>query len=136
MSRRVERRKALQVLFSVEVGRSDKDFMLSTLMMPTSGKQGERTFTKLLVDGVLEHQKEIDVLIAKYAKDWDISRIGKVELCALRLAIYEMLYVEDIPPVVSINEAIELVRYFNGDQSTKFVNGILDSVYKEKYKEN
>jgi N utilization substance protein B len=80
---------------------------------------------------MVAHLPEIDERIRKYAENYKLNRISAVDRNVLRLAIYEMLYRDDIPPVVSINEAIELAKTFGGAESGKFVNGILDRVRKD-----
>lgn len=81
--------------------------------------------------GTIQNLSEIDSYIEKYSKGWSINRLDKAILAVLRLAIYEMLYADDIGLVVSINEALNLTKKYCDDKSTKFVNGILASVYKE-----
>lgn len=83
-----------------------------------------------LVLGVWSKQKELDSLITRYSQNWRIERMGKVELALLRLAAYELLFRDDVPPKVVINEAIELSRQFGDENSRSFVNGILDSAVK------
>ena len=87
-----------------------------------------RTFAQPLIDGMIAHLPEIDDRIRKYCDNYDFKRISAVDRNVLRLAIYEMLHRDDIPPVVSINEAIELAKTFGGPDSGRFVNGILDRV--------
>jgi N utilization substance protein B len=87
-----------------------------------------REFAQPLIDGMIAHLPEIDERIRRYCENYDLRRISAVDRNVLRLAIYEMLYREDIPPVVSINEAIELAKMFGGGDSGRFVNGILDRV--------
>ena len=89
-----------------------------------------RMFAEELARGVIEHHKEIDPLIAKYAENWEIDRMGTVDRNAMRIAVFEMLYRDDIPPVVSINEAVELAKAYSSSESGKFVNGILDRIRK------
>ena len=79
----------------------------------------------------LEHRQEADPHIMKHAKNWDLHRIAAVDRNVLRLAIFEMLHREDIPPVVSINEAVDIAKKFSTQDSGKFVNGILDKVKGE-----
>ena len=87
-----------------------------------------RVFAEPLIRGTLEHQAELDERIKQYAKNWDLHRMAVVDRNILRLAIYEMLYRDDIPPVVSINEAVDIAKKFSTEDSGKFVNGILDKV--------
>ena len=84
------------------------------------------SFAEELIQGAVEHVAEIDGIIKEYAKNWDFKRIARVDLAILRLAIYEMLYRKDIPPVVSINEAIDLSKLFSIPDAKRFINGILD----------
>ena len=90
-----------------------------------------REFAQPLIDGMIEHVPEIDERIRRYCENYEVRRISAVDRNVLRLAIYEMLYRDDIPPVVSINEAIELAKMFGGAESGRFVNGILDRVRKD-----
>lgn len=83
-------------------------------------------FAEELVNGVIEHLSEVDDVIKQYTKNWDFKRIARIDLAILRLAIYEMKYRKDIPPIVSINEAIDLSKVFSIGESRRFINGILD----------
>lgn len=83
-------------------------------------------FAEELVQGVLAHREEIDRAIASHADNWSIERIAKVELAILRLAVHELLRRRDIPPVVTINEAIEIAKTYAGEDSHRFINGVLD----------
>ncbi len=90
--------------------------------------EATKRFTEELAAGVLEHIEVIDAKIKAHTKNWDFHRIAVVDRNILRLAIYELLFRDDIPPVVSINEAIELAKKFSTEDSGRFVNGILDRV--------
>jgi N utilization substance protein B len=90
-----------------------------------------RLFADPLIKGALENRDEADAVITKHAKNWDLHRIAAVDRNILRLAIYEMLHRDDIPPVVSINEAVDIAKKFSTQDSGKFVNGILDKVKSE-----
>lgn len=99
---------------------------------PPSADEAEmRLFAEPLIRGTLEHRDECDAIIIKHAKNWDLHRIATVDRNVMRLAIYEMLHREDIPPVVSINEAVDIAKKFSTEDSGKFVNGILDKVKSE-----
>jgi N utilization substance protein B len=98
---------------------------------PTAEEAAVRLFADPLIRGALEHRQEADALITKHAKNWDLHRIAAVDRNILRLAIYEMLHRDDIPPVVSINEAVDIAKKFSTQDSGKFVNGILDKVKSE-----
>ncbi|MBE6022408.1 MAG: transcription antitermination factor NusB [Cellulosilyticum sp.] len=88
------------------------------------------SFMESLYFGVYEHLNEIDVVIEKHATNWSFSRIAKVDLSILRLAIYELKYT-DVPQKVAVNEAVEIAKIFSTEKSPKFINGILGSVIKE-----
>jgi len=88
-------------------------------------------FCKKLVGGTLSKREEIDKLLNKYADNWDISRIAAVDRNVIRMALYEMLYLKDIPAIVSINEAVDIAKKYSTAESGKFVNGILDKIKQE-----
>ncbi len=90
-----------------------------------------RMFTEELVRGVISHHPQIDPLIDRHAENWGIDRMGTVDRNAMRIAVFEMLYRNDIPPVVSINEAVDLAKAYSSIESGKFVNGILDRIRKD-----
>jgi transcription antitermination protein NusB len=98
---------------------------------PTAEEAALRLFSDPLIRGTIEHRNECDEVIKKHAKNWDLHRIATVDRNIMRLAIYEMLHREDIPPVVSINEAVDIAKKFSTQDSGKFVNGILDKVKGE-----
>ncbi len=91
----------------------------------------DKAFIQSLVSGVRDHQEEIDATIIKYAPEWPIEQITTVDRNILRLGIYELKYVENIPSKVAINEAIELAKTFGGESSGRFVNGVLGAVFKD-----
>lgn len=95
---------------------------------PTTDEAETRLFAEPLIKGVLQHRDAIDNHIKQHCKNWDFNRIAAVDRNIMRLAIYEMLHREDIPPVVSINEAVDIAKKFSTQDSGKFVNGILDKV--------
>ena len=90
-----------------------------------------RQFAEELIRGVLLHHVEIDELIRRHAKYWAVERLGTVERNAIRIAVFELLYLRRIPPAVSINEAIDLAKIFSSRESGKFVNGVLDNIHRQ-----
>ena len=102
-----------------------------SLLPPTAEEVEMRLFADPLIRGTLEHRDAIDEHIKKHAKNWEFHRIAAVDRNIMRLAIYEMLFREDIPPIVSINEAVDIAKKFSTQDSGKFVNGILDKVRSE-----
>ena len=104
----------------------------TTRLPPPTAEEAElRVFAEPLIRGTIEHRDEADAVIKKHAKNWDLHRIAAVDRNILRLAIYEMLHRDDIPPIVSINEAVDIAKKFSTQDSGKFVNGILDKVKSE-----
>lgn len=98
---------------------------------PTTEEAEVRLFADPLIRGALQYRDESDGRIQKHAQNWELHRIAAVDRNILRLAIYEMLHRDDIPPVVSINEAVDIAKKFSTHDSGKFVNGILDKVKNE-----
>lgn len=98
---------------------------------PSTDEAAVRLFADPLIRGAIEKRNEIDEIIRRHTKNWEIHRIAAVDRNILRLAIYEMLFRDDIPPVVSINEAVDIAKKFSTHESGKFVNGILDKVRSE-----
>ena len=98
---------------------------------PSVDEAATRAFAEPLIRGALEKRDEVDAHIMKFAKNWELHRMAAVDRNIMRLAVYEMLFREDIPPVVSINEAVDIAKKFSTQDSGKFVNGILDKVKGE-----
>ncbi len=88
----------------------------------------DNNFVKVLITGVLEKKEELDNIANKYLKDWTIDRLGKTDQVILRMGIYELLYT-DTPPIVCINEAIELSKNYSDDSVRKMINSVLDKIY-------
>ena len=88
-------------------------------------------FVEELTHGVVDKMDEIDKLIAPAAPDWPIDQIAKIDRAILRLAVYELMIGRDVPPKVVINEAVELAKAFGGENSSKFVNGVLGTIYRK-----
>jgi len=95
---------------------------------PNSEEAAVRLFADPLIRGTLEHRATLDERIQKQVKNWALNRIAVVDRNVLRLALYEMLHRDDIPPVVSINEAVDIAKKFSTAESGRFVNGILDKI--------
>lgn len=101
---------------------------LSELPPPNTAEASVRLFADPLIRGVIQHRVEIDALISNHAKNWDLHRMAVVDRNVLRLGAFEMLHRDDIPPVVSINEAVDVAKRFSTEDSGRFVNGILDKI--------
>lgn len=123
----MSRERALQILFQYDIhGRPG--IWLEEFWKPLKDNQETRAFAERLVAGVREHQNELDALIGKYATNWKVSRMQIVDRNILRLGAYELLWLDEVPAKVTVNEAIELAKDFGDDEAAKFVNGILDKV--------
>jgi len=130
--RRDGREAVIQFLYQLDTHRPDKmEEALAAFWKQNEEPKNVRDFADGLLRGVLEKTPEIDAKIRTLADNWDFERLAVVDRNILRLAVYEMLFCPEIPPVVSINEAIEIAKKFSTAESGKFVNGLLDRVKKE-----
>lgn len=130
-TRRRGREAALQLLYALEVTQTDVSAVLHTAWAQAMMAEETRDFTMALVQGVLVHRDEIDGLIQEWSAHWSLERIALVERSILRFAIYELLYMPDIPPNVTINEAIEVAKKYGSGEAAAFINGILDRIKHE-----
>lgn len=131
-SRRQAREAAVQILYFRDLNPHETlDNSLHAFWEGQSYDGETQAFAEDLARGALEKRAAIDEQIQKVTENWDLDRIAAVDRNILRLAIYEMMYRADVPPVVSINEAIEIAKKFSTRESGKFVNGILDRIRKE-----
>jgi len=118
------RRQAMQILYQREITGEPVDVILASGSYST--EDGEPTdFCRDLVLGVSEHQDSIDGTLGAISEHWTVHRMPTVDRCILRLAAYEILYLDEIPASVSINEAVEMAKVYGGEDSSKFVNGVL-----------
>lgn len=132
MSRRLAREVAFKTLFQQDMGKNEIEPTLSELV-DESGLSGDHAkFARELAVGTMEHQARIDDELSKYLQNWKMSRLAAVDRSVLRLAAFELLYRDDIPSAVSINEALELSKAFNSEESAKFLNGVLDRLFREQ----
>lgn len=99
-------------------------------------EENNLTFIHKLIDGLKKHQEDIDQVITISAPEWPIPQIAQVDLAILRLAIFELLFDDEVPPKAVINEAVELAKAFGGENSSKFVNGVLGTVFRNSTKYN
>lgn len=91
----------------------------------------DTAFVHDVVEGVLKHQDEIDQMIGPAAPEWPVDQIAKIDKVVLRIGVYELAIKRDVPPKVAINEAVELAKAFGGENSSKFVNGVLGTIYRQ-----
>ncbi len=129
--RRKSREAALQVLYQWDVTRRDREKGLSHFTDYSLPEERKDPFSEAIVQGVLDHWREIDRLIERYSENWSLERIASIDRTILRIAIFELLYREDIPPKVTLNEAVDLGKRFGSENSGGFINGILDRILSE-----
>ena len=136
MRKRTKAREyALQILYAVDITKDDPKECVENFWDGSDESSDEvKAFAGALVLGVCDNIKKINSLITKHATNWQLDRMAVIDRNVLRLATYELLFVEDIPPKVSINEAIDLAKKFGGNDSGKFVNGVLDKINKTESK--
>lgn len=134
-NRHLARTIVLQSLFQWDFN-GKKDHQLESIVKRNVSEFApefdDKGFINNLISGLSKYLLQIDKYIIQYAPEWPIEQITIIDRNALRIGIYEMLYDNDIPAKVAINEAIELAKAFGGDSSGKFVNGVLGSIYKDK----
>ncbi|WP_026558853.1 transcription antitermination factor NusB [Bacillus sp. J37] len=124
MKRRTAREKALQALFQVNVSQTDPNEAIEHALE----EERSDAFLNQLVFGTIEHQKELDELIAPHLVNWTIERLANIDKTILRMAAYELKFAEDVPANVAIDEAVELAKAFGDDHSSRFVNGVLSKI--------
>lgn len=129
---------ALQTLYEEEFRREANDavFDLEEVLRRNIARYSDMVedvaFIKALVHGVCEHLSELDAILQPIAPEWPIDQIARMDRIVLRIGLYELLYARDIPPKVVINEAVELAKAFGGENSSKFVNGVLGTVLRQR----
>ena len=134
-TRRRARELAMQALFYMDANQNVSAAMLERFCKNFTPPQKARPFFIKLVTGVLEAKPQIDTLIERFSKNWRINRMSCVDRNVMRVAIFEMLFCHDIPPKVSINEAIDVGKKFGTEESGAFINGIMDSIREALVKE-
>ncbi|MBW2648772.1 MAG: transcription antitermination factor NusB [Deltaproteobacteria bacterium] len=127
--RRKAREIALQVLYQVDASRIDVDEAIELFRDGFGIPQELAEFSTQLVKCTLDHIKEIDALIRNCSEHWSLERMPTVDKNILRMAVCEFLYCDDIPPKVTLNEAIDIGKNYGSDNSGSFINGILDAIY-------
>ena len=127
-TRRIAREQALQALFYMDMHRDPVDNPVGLFCSCFSQDQPAEPFFHRLVDGVQKNRATIDTVIERFSNNWKLSRMSCVDRNVLRIAVFELLFCGDIPPKVSINEAIDVGKRFGTEESGAFINGILDSI--------
>jgi len=133
-SRRQAREAALQALYTLEVGRARLAETIDNGIEHTGLEGDQADFMKALVTGVFEKQTALDELLSPLVTEWDFERVAAIDRSVLRLAAYELFFCPDIPPLTSIDEAIELAKKFSTAESGRFVNGVLGKLLTQSPK--
>ena len=133
MKNRSELREIImKIIYQVNMFEESKlDYNLNDLIKEQL--EVENDFVNETIDGIIKNKEKIDSLANKYLKDWTMERLNKVDQAIISLGIYELMYT-DTPPIVAINEAIELSKKYSDDAVTKMINGILDKIFHEETK--
>ncbi|MBI3020384.1 MAG: transcription antitermination factor NusB [Candidatus Omnitrophica bacterium] len=124
------REYALQMLYQFDLRGTTLTDILEGFWREHEPPAEIKAFANQLVSGTVEHLPTIDPLIASHANNWELNRMAVIDRNILRLGAFELLHMEDVPPKVCINEAIELAKRFGDAESGKFINGILDAIHK------
>ncbi len=129
--RTLSRENALKILYASDISKESAG-ECGPKFWETNPEQDEnvKDFADFLVAGVVNNKERIDNLIIRYAANWELERMASIDRNIIRIACFELLFVEDIPPKVAINEAIEMAKKYGDKDSGKFVNGILDKINK------
>ncbi|GAB6099029.1 transcription antitermination factor NusB [Halanaerocella petrolearia] len=128
ITRRQAREVAVQFLYQADINKQGLVKNLENLHEERPKLELRGSFLSDIIEGTYHKQHELDQMVDDNVSDWKTDRMGKIERNVIRLALYEMLYEEEVPVPVSINEAIELAKNFSGEKAGKFVNGILGKV--------
>ena len=130
--RSLAREIAMKMLYAASLGGGETmDEVLEQSEQADTLSGSDKTFLENLVAGVTDRQVELDAVIGKYAQGWALNRLGKVDLTILRMAVYELMCMPEIPVGATINEAVELAKRYAEDKSSGFINGILGSAARE-----
>jgi N utilization substance protein B len=133
--RRKAREVALQVLYELDVLNIDTKEAITLFWNNFHATEDSKKFSTLLIEGAWDNREQIDNLIRSCSEHWSLARMSRVDRNILRMAVYELLYCPNIPPKVTLNEAIDLGKMYGSENSGSFINGILDAVYLKIYKE-
>lgn len=129
-NRRILREKVLQVIYAFEMNGEGLTNTTNGILADVA-VDADREFAKKLINSSIAHRNEIDDMIKERVNNWEMERIALIDKLLLRIGIAELVYFDDIPPKVSINEVIEIAKDFSTSNSSKFINGILDAILNE-----
>ncbi|NIO49537.1 MAG: transcription antitermination factor NusB [Candidatus Aminicenantes bacterium] len=129
--RRKAREETLRILFRLEFENKQIEKTLNQYWESKEASEEIKEYSTWLVKGIISDQAKIDNIIQQVSEHWRISRMALVDRNILRMAVFELLYEENIAPAIIINEAIEIAKKYSGDEAATFVNGILDAIRKD-----
>ncbi len=129
--RRIAREAALEVLYRLDLVKHEPDDTIEEIVNRKNPSEEAENYLRRLVQAALDHEADIDKMLTAHLKKWRVARLRYLDRAILRLACAEMMYFADVPAKVSINEAVDVARKYGDDDSGRFVNGVLDAVYKE-----
>ncbi len=133
--RTLAREIALKILYEREMRSDPLNELLDEYFEEHKTPDEAKQFSELLVRGTLEKLNDIDEVVAKYADNWNIKRMAAVDRNILRFAVFELLYLTDVPPKVTINEAVNIAKKYSQENAGRFVNGVLDKVKNSEKKQ-
>ncbi|UCE21176.1 MAG: transcription antitermination factor NusB [Candidatus Aminicenantes bacterium] len=128
--RRKAREETLRILYRLEFDNKPLEETLNQYWENKKTDQAAREYSSWLVNGIISHHKKIDTIIQNASEHWRLSRMALIDRNILRMAVFELLYEENIEPAVVINEAIEIAKAYSGEEAATFVNGVLDAIRK------
>lgn len=131
MSRKLAREIAFQTLFQMDLSKGDPEVVLTQRLDGVDLSQDNQNYVKTVVRGVKEQILALDAQISSISETWEVHRLGYIERSILRLAIFEIVFMDEIPAGVAVNEAVELAKKFGDDRSPRFVNGLLGTVIRD-----
>ena len=134
--RRLTREKVLQVLFAYEMSKEPIALIMENNLAELKSENEDFEFARKLIYEVIKHQEECTAIIKSKVANWEFNRIALIDKVLLDMGICEFLYFPDIPPKVTINEAIEVAKTFSTEKSGKFINGVLDGILEDLHKSN
>lgn len=130
--RRSSRELALKFLYQSEFNEGHSEELLSQFIDQVASKDGVGDYMRELVVAVFSHRDEIDSAIQKYSEHWALDRMAVIDRNILRMGVCELVYIDNVPPKVAINEAVEIAKKFGNEDSPDFINGVLDHIFKDR----
>lgn len=134
MSRRNERQKAVELLYEMVMQKEDESKYIDEYFEKYSSNRESAQYAAKLLETYCENKEEVNNTISENLQRWKMERLGKIDISIIRIATTEMLFFDDVPDAVSINEAVELAKLFSEEKAFKFINKVLRNIYESKKK--